>query len=281
MHTGVRVAAQADRVWQMAQTASEKKQFLQSLERGMAVIQVFSREHPSLTLSEVARLTGITRATARRILLTLERLGHVRSDGRYFSLTPRVLTLGWAYLSSLNLWEIAQPLMEDLVDQTKESCSAATLDLPDIVYVARVPTRRIMTIALGVGTRLPAHATSMGRVLLADLPEGELEAFLAGTQLQRFTETTITDPAELTAALREVRAQGFAFVDEELEIGLRSIAAPVTGRDGRTIAAVNVSAAAARVSIDEMRERFLPALLQTTELISASLLSASHGPRRF
>jgi IclR family transcriptional regulator, pca regulon regulatory protein len=281
MHTGVRVAAQADRVWQMAQTASEKKQFLQSLERGMAVIQVFSREHPSLTLSEVARLTGITRATARRILLTLERLGHVRSDGRYFSLTPRVLTLGWAYLSSLNLWEIAQPLMEDLVDQTKESCSAATLDLPDIVYVARVPTRRIMTITLGVGTRLPAHATSMGRVLLADLPEDELEAFLAGTQLQRFTETTITDPAELTAALREVRAQGFAFVDEELEIGLRSIAAPVTGRDGRTIAAVNVSAAAARVSIDEMRERFLPALLQTTELISASLLSASHGPRRF
>ncbi len=154
----------------MAEATAGSKQHLQSLERGIAVIQVFSHEHPSLTLSEVARLTGMTRATARRILLTLEKLGHVRSDGRRFSLTPRVLTLGWAYLSSLNLWEIAQPLMEDLVQETHESCSAATLDLPDIVYVARVPTRRIMTIALGVGTRLPAHATSMGRVLLADLP---------------------------------------------------------------------------------------------------------------
>src|SRR3954452_7608300 len=174
--------------------ARERRQSLQSLERGIAVIQVFSRERPALTLSEVARLCGITRATARRILLTLEDLGHVRSDGRLFSLTPRVLTLGWAYLSSLNLWETAQPLMEDLTRRTNESCSAATLDLPDIVYVARVPTRRIMTIALGIGTRLPAHATSMGRVLLADLPEAELDRYLADTQLERFTKRTVVDP---------------------------------------------------------------------------------------
>src|SRR6266540_6999945 len=133
--------------------AGERQQSLQSLERGMAVIQVFSRETPALTLSEVARLTGITRATARRILLTLEKLGHVRSDGRLFSLTPRVLTLGWAYVSSLNFSELAQPLMEDLVEETGESCSAGTLDLPDVVYVSRVPTRRIMTIALSVGSR--------------------------------------------------------------------------------------------------------------------------------
>ena len=166
----------------MAEATAGSKQHLQSLERGIAVIQVFSHEHPSLTLSEVARLTGMTRATARRILLTLEKLGHVRSDGRRFSLTPRVLTLGWAYLSSLNLWEIAQPLMEDLVQETHESCSAATLDLPDIVYVARVPTRRIMTIALGVGTRLPAHATSMGRVLLADLPRGRARRLPVGVR---------------------------------------------------------------------------------------------------
>src|SRR6185295_17838899 len=147
----------------------EREQSLQSLERGMAVIQVFSRERPALTLSEVANLTGITRATARRILLTLEKLGHVRSDGRLFSPTPRLLTLGWAYLSSLNLSELALPLMETLVEETHESCSAATLDLPDVVYVARVPTRRIMSITLSVGTRLPAHCTSMGRVLLAAL----------------------------------------------------------------------------------------------------------------
>jgi IclR family pca regulon transcriptional regulator len=264
----------------VAQAAAEQKQFLQSLERGMAVIQVFSREHPALTLSEVARLTGITRATARRILLTLERLGHVRSDGRYFSLTPRVLSLGWAYLSSLNLWEIAQPLMEDLVERTKESCSAATLDLPDIVYVARVPTRRIMTIALGVGTRLPAHCTSMGRVLLAGLSDRELETYLEETPLAAFTDRTVTDPDELRVAVDNVRKQGYAFVDQELEIGLRSIAAPITGTGERTIAALNCSAAVARVSREEMLERFLPLLLQTTDLISASIVSGGNASQR-
>jgi IclR family transcriptional regulator, pca regulon regulatory protein len=256
----------------VAQAAVEQKQYLQSLERGMAVIQVFSREHPALTLSEVARLTGTTRATARRILLTLEKLGHVRSDGRLFSLTPRVLSLGWAYLSSLNLWEIAQPLMEDLVQKTKESCSAATLDLPDIVYVARVPTRRIMTIALGIGTRLPAHATSMGRVLLAGLPDGELDEFLAGARLERFTDWTVTDPSRLRSLVEQVRRQGWALNDQELEIGLRSIAAPIKSGDGRTIAALNVSAAAPRVSIDELEQRFLPALLETANDISDSLI---------
>jgi IclR family pca regulon transcriptional regulator len=254
------------------QTASaDEKQSLQSLERGIAVIQVFSREHPALTLSEVARLAGITRATARRILLTLEKLGHVRSDGRLFSLTPRVLTLGWAYLSSLNLSEIAQPVMEELARQTKESCSAATLDLPDIVYVARVPTGRIMTITLGVGSRLPAHATSMGRVLLADLPPDELDRFLTGHPLTRYTERTITDGERLRVELTGVRRQGWALIDGELEIGLRSIAAPIRGADGRTIAALNTSAAAPRVSLEEFRGRVLPALLEAANAISANL----------
>jgi IclR family pca regulon transcriptional regulator len=264
----------------MTETAAEKKQHLQSLERGIAVIQVFSPEHPALTLSEVARLTGMTRATARRILLTLEKLGHVRSDGRLFSLTPRVLTLGWAYLSSLNLWEIAQPHMEDLVQQLGESCSAATLDLPDIVYVARVPTRKIMTIALGIGTRLPAHATSMGRVLLADLPQEELDAFLDSTPLARCTDRTVTDPDELRRVIAKVRQQGWALVDQELEIGLRSVAAPIKGADGRTTAALNASAAAARVSIEQLRERFLPALLDTAHQISASLPRVAPGRSR-
>jgi IclR family pca regulon transcriptional regulator len=235
----------------------------------MAVIQVFSRDHPSLTLSEVARLTGFTRATCRRILLTLEKLGHVRSDGRSFMLTPRVLTLGWAYLTSLNLSELAQPLMEDLVERTRESCSAATLDLPDIVYVARVPTRRIMTIALGVGARLPAHATSMGRVLLGALPEDEFEAYLAETPLERFTERTIVDLDEFRAAIEQVREQGWALVDQELEMGLRSVAAPINRAHSGTIAAINCSAAAQRVSIDEFSDRIVPALLETAKLISA------------
>lgn len=248
-----------------------RNESLQSLERGIAVIQVFSREHSSLTLSEVARLTGLTRATCRRILLTLAKLGHVRSDGRSFMLTPRVLTLGWAYLTSLNLSELAQPLMEDLVERTRESCSAATLDLPDIVYVARVPTRRIMTISLDVGARLPAHATSMGRVLLAALPDDELEPFLESTRLEPYTEHTIVDHDKLRAAILQVREQGWALVDQELEIGLRSVAAPITRGPAGTIAAINCSAAAHRVSIDEFRTRLVPALLETAKLISAGV----------
>lgn len=235
----------------------------------MAVIQVFSRDHSALTLSEVARLTGFTRATCRRILLTLEKLGHVRSDGRSFMLTPRVLTLGWAYLTSLNLSELAQPLMEDLVERTGESCSVATIDLPDVVYVSRVPTRRIMTISLGLGARLPAHATSMGRILLAALPEDEFEAYLAETPLERFTEHTITDPDELRAAIAEARTQGWALVDQELETGLRSVAAPINRAQEGTIAAINSSAAAQRVSIEEFHSRIVPALLETAKLISA------------
>ena len=248
----------------------DRRQSLQSLERGIAVIQVFSRDRPALTLSEVARMTGITRATARRILLTLEEVGHVRSDGRLFSLTPRVLSLGWAYLSSLNLWETAQPLMEELSERTNESCSAATLDLPDVVYVARMPTRRIMAISLGVGSRLPAHCTSIGRVLLAGLPDDELEAFLAEAELEAFTEHTITDRARLRAAVHTVRAEGWAMVDQELEIGLRSISAPLRV-GGATIAAINLAAAAPRVPVDELRGVMLPELRRTAELISAAL----------
>jgi IclR family pca regulon transcriptional regulator len=251
-------------------SARDRRQSLQSLERGIAVIQVFSRERPALTLSEVARMTGITRATARRILLTLEEVGHVRSDGRLFSLTPRVLSLGWAYLSSLNLWEAAQPLMEELSERTNESCSAATLDLPDVVYVARMPTRRIMTISLGVGSRLPAHCTSIGRVLLAGLPDAQLDAFIASAELEPFTEHTITDRARLREAVDTVRAEGWAMVDQELEIGLRSIAAPLRVR-GATIAAINLAAAAPRVPVDELRGVMLPELRRTAELISARL----------
>jgi IclR family transcriptional regulator, pca regulon regulatory protein len=261
----------------MATVATERTQSLRSLERGIAVIQVFSRERPSLTLSEVARLTDTTRATARRILLTLEKLGHVHWDGKHFSLTPRVLTLGWAYLASLNLPELAMPMMEDLVERTKESCSMATLDPPDIVYVARVPTRRIMTVALGVGARLPAHATSMGRVLLAGLDDAALDRFLEGASLERYTENTITDPRALRDAVLKTREQGWAIADQELEVGLRSVAAPVRTAAGATLAAVNVSAAAQRVSLDEFCQRFRPALLETAAAISAAASQAAPG----
>jgi IclR family transcriptional regulator, pca regulon regulatory protein len=258
----------------MPEVSAARRQSLQSLERGIAVIQVFSREHPSLTLSEVARLTGITRATARRILLTLEDLGHVRSDGRQFSLTPRVLTLGWAYLSSLNLAEIAQPLMEGLVQRTHESCSMGTLDLPEVVYVARVPTRRIVTISLAVGSRLPAYATSMGRVLLSELPDDELESYLDTTELEPLTDRTVTDRARLESILEETRRRGWALIDQELELGLRSIAAPVRDAEGRVVAALNTGTAAARIPLDELRKRLLPQLLETADAISANVRRA-------
>ena len=243
---------------------------LQGLERGLAVIQAFSNATPSMTLSEVARQTDISRATARRILLTLESLGFVRSDGRQFELSPRVLSLGWAYLSSLNLWEIAHPFMEELSAEVQETCSATTLDLPDIVFVARVPSRRILMMSLGVGSRLPAYATPMGRVLLAGLPDEQVAVHLASRPLEALTQHTTTDPERLCAIVGDVREQGFALVDEELELGLRSLSVPLRTTDGRTLAALNLCAATARVSAEEMHGSYLPAMRRTAGAISTA-----------
>jgi len=243
---------------------------VQSLERGLMVIQAFTRDRPDMTLAEVARETGLTRATARRLLFTLQTLGYASSDGRRFALTPKVLDIGYAYLSSLDLTAIAQGEMESLVEHTHESCSAAVLDGHEIVYVVRVPTTRIMTISLGLGSRLPAYATSMGRVLLANLPADRMAAHLDG-ELAPLTARTITDPAALRAELDQVRCQGWALVDQELEDGVRSIAAPLRDASGRAIAAVNVSGHAGRVSLATLRDEFLPALLATAERISERL----------
>jgi IclR family pca regulon transcriptional regulator len=245
--------------------------FLQGLERGLAVIRAFSAETPSLTLSEVARDVGITPATARRILLTLAELGYVRNDGRRFSLTPRVLALGWAYLSSLDLGDIAGPFMEELSAKTGESCSIATLDLPDIVYVARVPTSRIMTVALGVGARLPAYVTSMGRVLLAGLPEDELSAYLDSLVPQQLTPHTVTSVDELRKVIARTAADGYAVVDQELELGLRSIAAPIVDSRGRTMAALNASAHASRTSRAALLSDVLEPLRESAAHISTAL----------
>jgi IclR family pca regulon transcriptional regulator len=245
--------------------------FLQGLERGLAVIRAFSAEAPSLTLSEVARAVGISPATARRILLTLEELGYVRNDNRRFALTPRVLALGWAYLSSLDLGELAGPYMEELSAKTRESCSIATLDLPDIVYVARVPTSRIMTVALGVGARLPAYPTSMGRVLLSGLPDDELTAYLESLRAEALTDRTLTSVDNLRATIATARTDGYALVDQELELGLRSIAAPIRNSRGRIIAALNVSAHASRSTPTSLCEEFLPHLQEAASQITTAL----------
>jgi len=245
--------------------------FVQSLARGLAVIRAFDAEHPELTLSEVARRTGLTRAAARRFLLTLESLGYVASDARAFRLTPRVLELGFSYLSSLSLPEIVQPHLEALSRAVDESVSAAVLDGTDIVYIARVPTRRIMSVRITIGTRFPAFATSMGRVVLAGLTDAAADEVLAAAELAPLTERTMTDAGDLRAELQRVRAQGWSVVDGELEPGLRSIAAPLHGRDGRVIAAVNVSTSATRDSVEHLLEAYRPPLLSTAAAIDAEL----------
>jgi IclR family pca regulon transcriptional regulator len=251
--------------------------FVQSLNRGLQVIRTFGREHQQMTLSDIARETGLTRATARRFLLTLTALGYVRNDGRSFSLTPRVLELGYAYLSGLSLTEVAQPHVEDLVERVHESSSVAVLDQDHIVYVVRVPTHRIMTVAISVGTRFPAYATSMGRVLLAGLPPDELERRLEHVSLETLTRHTVTDAAELRVLIDEVRAQGFATTDQELEEGLRSAAAPIRDRSGTVIAAINASAQAPRVSMDQLREVILPEVIEAARRIDTDLATHDLG----
>jgi len=246
-------------------TDTESRDFVQSLARGLSVIRAFDGEHASLTLTGVADRAGIPRAAARRFLFTLEALGYVRSRGRDFALTPRVLELGFSYLSALSLPEVVQPHLERLSHETSESVSAAVLDGGDIVYIARVPTRRIMSVGITIGTRFPAHATSMGRVLLAAQAQPELDDLVSPA-----TGAPI-DPDELRAALARVADEGSAIVDGELEEGVRSIAAPIHGCDGRVVAAVNVSTAKARVTREALEREIRPALLGATAAIDAEL----------
>ena len=250
--------------------------FVQSLDRGLAVIKAFGPDRERLSLSEVARATGLTRAATRRFLLTLVKLGYVRSDGREFSLRPRVLELGYAYLSGLAMPEIAAPHLEELVAKVRESSSISVLDAHHIVYVARVPTKRIMSVAISVGTRFPAYATSMGRVLLAGLSQDDLEQYLAEAVFEPFTDRTVVDQARLREIVAEAARQGYAIVDQELEEGLRAVAAPIRGPGESVTAAINLSAHASRVSLAAMRTELLPALLETASRIESDL--KSQGP---
>lgn len=247
-------------------------EFVRSLQRGLSVIQAFSREHQRLSLSQVAEITGMTRATARRFLLTLEHLGYVGSEGRYFYLKPRVLQLGYAYLSSLSVAEVAQSHLEELAERMHESCSASVLDSEDVVYVARAATNRIMAIGLSVGTRLPAYCTSMGRVLLAALPKSELDNYLEGANLSPRTSQTVFTAPKLINVLDQVRDQGWCAQDQELELGVRSIAVPIRSSNGATIAAINISAHAARVTMAELTQDFLPELQSCRDGIELDLV---------
>lgn len=246
-------------------------QFVGSFARGLSVIRAFGEDAGSMTLSEVAARTGLTRAGARRILLTLQSLGYVDSFERRFFLTPKILDLGYSYLSTTPLWHLAEPFMEDVVNQVHESCSASVLDGTEIVYILRVPTKKIMTISLSIGSRLPAWCTSMGRVLLGDLNPEMLSSVLDRSRITPITGRTVTDRRKLEQIIRDDHRKGWSLVNQELEDGLISISVPLHGRNGRVIAAMNVSGHSSRTTPTEMTRTVLPVLKQTAEKIDAAL----------
>lgn len=250
---------------------------VRSLARGLAVLRAFGAGATELSLSDVARSAGLTRAAARRSLLTLVDLGYARTDGKLFSLTPRVLELGYSYLSGLPLAEVAQPHLEALSAEIGESCSVSLLDGPDIVYIARSAVSRIMTVRISVGTRFPAFATSMGQVLLADLSEPALADYLRTAALDPLTTRTAASADALRSKLDGVRRAGWSMVDQELEVGLRSVAAPVRDRSGTTVAAANVSTHAGRTTLDAVRRRLLPPLMAACGRIEADLATTVAG----
>jgi len=235
--------------------------FMTSLARGLAVIRAFSQHRKKLSIAQISHQTGIPRAAVRRCLHTLARLGYVSVDARDFSLSPKILTLGHAYLSSTPLSASAQPVLDRVAAAVHESCSVTILEEDEILYVARsAATSRIMSVDLSIGSRLPAYCTSMGRVLLASLSPAELTAYLGRVKLVAHTQHTLTTRDKLQKALDTVRQNGFSIVDQELEVGLRSIAVPVQDGRGKAVAAVNIGAQASRASARHMEQQFLPHL---------------------
>lgn len=253
--------------------------FIEALARGLDVIRSFQPQRPTMTLAEVAKEAGLARPTARRVLITLRELGYVRSDGQGFSLTPRVLELGMAYVRSMGLWEVARPHLEELSEQTGESCSIAQLDGSDIVYMARVSVPKIVTLVVQVGTRFPALQTSLGKMLLSALSPQEVERVLAEPSRSGLDPLWRPDPEERCVVLREVGARGWALTDEDLARGVRSIAAPLRDGQGRVFAAVNVSTHAAETSLERLTRNHLPLLLRAAGEISADVARVEAVPQ--
>jgi IclR family pca regulon transcriptional regulator len=245
--------------------------FVLSLARGLSVIEAFEGHTEGQTVADISRSTGLSRAAARRSLITLELLGYVESSGRTYRLKTRVLTLGFSYLSSNSLPAIVQPTLEHITELVHESSSLGVLDGEQVVYIGRSTAKRVMSIGLSVGSRLPAYCTSLGRVLLAALPEVELTAYLQATHVKALTPKTITDKQLLGDIIRSVRSDGFAITDEELELGLRSIAVPVKTHQNKVVAAMNIGVQAARVSAAEMIHRFLPILQENAGMLAPLL----------
>lgn len=256
-----------------AAEATPDKEFMTTLAKGLSVLGAFGEQRPSMTLSEAATAADLSRATARRVLRTLSELGYVVQNGRNFSLAPRILELGFAYLSTQTWIDRAEPLMKELSHSVQESCSAAILQGTEIVYVARMPAPyRIMSTTIAVGTRLPAFHTSLGRAQLGYLDDDQLWDRVKAIRVEAYTASTITDLAALISRIKADRAQGFSIVDEELEKGLRSLAVPVLTRTGRCVGAINLSAHTSRTTRNEMRDQYLPRLREAAARISQSVV---------
>jgi IclR family pca regulon transcriptional regulator len=245
--------------------------FMTSLARGLAVVRAFSDARKPQTIAQISNKTGIPRAAVRRCLYTLQQLGYVDAELNNFSLRPKVLTLGYSYLSSTPLTVSAQPCLNAISRELNESSSLAVLDEGEVLYVARAATSRVISVALNTGSRLPAYCTSLGRVMLAHLPPDELDAYFGKTRLRALTARTVADEPRLREILRGVREAGYAINDEELEVGLRSIAVPVRGASGQVLAALNVGAQAARVTVEQLEREFLPVLLRGAQELSVLL----------
>ena len=245
----------------------QSRDYVQSLARGLAVLRSVAGERASATLAEIAARSGLSRAVARRLVLTLEHLGYVQAAGREFRLTPRVLELGYGFLGARDLTDLAQPWMERLAHTVNESCSMAVLDGRDIVYVARVSVRKVMTVSLAVGARLPAYCTSMGRVLLAGLPPERFDAWLEGLEPRRYTSRTVVEPARLRRIVENVRREGFVWVEQELETGLCSLAVPLHDRSGQVVSALNIGMPFHTDARKRALQELLPALRETAREI--------------
>jgi IclR family transcriptional regulator, pca regulon regulatory protein len=250
----------------------DDKEFMATLAKGLAVLGAFGRQRPTMTLSEAAKVADLSRATARRVLRTLLMLGYVEQDGRTFSLSPRILEFGFSYLSTQSWIDRALPMLRELSERLGESSSAAILQGNEIVYVARVPARRIMSAALSVGSRLPALHTALGRILFGYLDEAEIWRRLKSQRIEAHTPQTITDLQALFDRIRADHEQKFSLVDEELERGLRALAVPVLDRTGQAIGAINLSTHSTRRTRNEMREQFLPELTRIAGQVSSMII---------
>lgn len=247
------------------------RDYVNALARGLEVIKVFTRYTPKMTLSEIAQATGMTRATVRRFLLTLAHEGYVDISGRHFSLRPKILELGFSALSSMDLWDVVQPVINDLSQKLNESCFAAVLDGQSVIYVARATPNRRVNVGISIGSRVPAHCVSTGRVLLAALPEDELHRYVETMTLTRFTPNTTTSKVQLRSALEEVRRQGWSIVDQEMEVGLRSLSVPVRDGSDQIVAALNVCCPSSRIGLDDMKTRILAMALEASRDITLAL----------